>query len=199
MDSCQPIKYWRYQRARQRVEKRCRAITDCDIADRRRDQIQVRTEPKTLRSRGTITRQRGNRKSGRDEGEEQRVSASRKATDPRANRLLGLLTADDYERLRPHLQPIVLDYRKSLYEADKLIEFVWFIESGVGSLVNTMANGDAAEVGTIGNEGLVGLPLLLGDDRAPTAFMSRFRASACRMNGSAVRQRNWREVPRCER
>jgi CRP-like cAMP-binding protein len=32
-----------------------------------------------------------------------------------------------------------------------------------------MANGQAAEVGTIGNEGLVGLPLLFGDDRAPTS------------------------------
>src|SRR5471032_2252011 len=32
-----------------------------------------------------------------------------------------------------------------------------------------MANGQAAEVGTIGNEGVVGLPLLLGDDRAPTS------------------------------
>ena len=42
-------------------------------------------------------------------------------------------------------------------------------ETGVGSLVNTMANGQAAEVGTIGNEGVVGLPLLLGDDRAPTS------------------------------
>ena len=48
-------------------------------------------------------------------------------------------------------------------------QWAYFIETGVGSLVNTMANGQAAEVGTIGNEGLVGLPLVFGDDRAPTS------------------------------
>lgn len=95
--------------------------------------------------------------------------AKRKAADPPANRLLSLLPAKDYERLRPHLHRIPLEYRQSLYRAHKPIGFVYFIESGVGSLVNTMENGDAAEVGTIGNEGLVGLPLVLGDDRTPTS------------------------------
>src|SRR5580658_5533700 len=97
------------------------------------------------------------------------VAVSRKAADPPANRLLGLLPPKDYARLRPHLRRIPLEYRQSLYRANKPIGFVYFIESGVGSLVNTMANGQAAEVGTIGNEGLVGLPLVFGDDRAPTS------------------------------
>jgi CRP-like cAMP-binding protein len=97
------------------------------------------------------------------------VPTSLKAGGTHANRLLGLLPQGDYKRLHPHLQRIPLEYRRSLYRAHRPIGFVYFIETGVGSLVNTMANGDAAEVGTIGNEGLVGLPLLLGDDRAPTS------------------------------
>jgi CRP-like cAMP-binding protein len=96
------------------------------------------------------------------------AAAQKKAVLP-SNRLLGLLPPKDYKRLRPHLQAIPLAYRQSLYRAQKPIEFVYFIETGVGSLVNTMKNGQAAEVGTIGNEGMVGLPLLLGDDRAPTS------------------------------
>ena len=96
------------------------------------------------------------------------VTRSKAATAP-ANRLLALLTAKDYARLRPHLHHTQLDYRQSLYRANKPIEFVYFIETGVGSLVNTMANDQAAEVGTIGNEGVVGLPIVLGDDRAPTS------------------------------
>ena len=91
-----------------------------------------------------------------------KVVASRKASDPHANRLLGLLPPRDYQRLRPHLQRIPLGYRQSLYRANKPIEFVYFIETGVGSLVNTMRNGEAAEVGTIGNEGVVGLPARVG-------------------------------------
>jgi CRP-like cAMP-binding protein len=108
----------------------------------------------------------------------------RKAAEPHANRLLGLLPPRDYARLRPHLLPIPLEYRQSLYRARKPIGFVYFIETGVGSLVNTMANGEAAEVGTIGNEGIVGLPLLLGDDRAPTSVYVQVPGTGLRMKAA---------------
>lgn len=85
-----------------------------------------------------------------------------------ANRLLALLPRRDYARLHSHLEPVALEYRQSLYAANRPIAFVYFIQTGVGSLVNTMANGSAAEVGTVGNEGMVGLPLVLEDRRAPT-------------------------------
>lgn len=76
------------------------------------------------------------------------VVASRKAAEPPANRLLALLPPKDFQRLRPHLHRLPLEYRRSLYRAHRLIGFVYFIETGVGSLVNTMANGQASEVGT---------------------------------------------------
>ena len=114
--------------------------------------------------------------------------ASRKATDPPVNRLLGLLPRADYERLRPHLQAISLEYRQSLYRAHKPIGFVYFIEIGVGSLVNTMANGEASEVGTIGNEGVVGLPLVLGDDRAPTSVYIQVPGAGLRMGAARFKK-----------
>jgi CRP-like cAMP-binding protein len=109
------------------------------------------------------------------------VASRAAAVDLPANRLLGLLRPRDYNRLRPDLERIPLEYRQSLYRARKPIEFVYFIETGVGSLVNTMANGDAAEVGTIGNEGVVGLPLLFGDDRAPTSVYVQVPGTGLRM------------------
>ena len=109
---------------------------------------------------------------------------SRKAAVPHANRLLGLLPPRDYERLHPHFQRIPLAYRQSLYRAHKPIGSVYFIETGVGSLVNTMANGEAAEVGTIGNEGVVGLPLVLGDDRTPTSVYVQVPGTGLRMTAA---------------
>ena len=82
----------------------------------------------------------------------------------------------------------LLEYRQSLYRAHKPIGFVYFIETGVGSLVNTMANGDAAEVGTIGNEGMVGLPLLLGDDRAPTSVYVQVPGAGLRMKATLFKK-----------
>jgi CRP-like cAMP-binding protein len=112
------------------------------------------------------------------------VVTGRKAAEPHANRLLGLLPPRDYARLRPHLQRIPLKYRQSLYRANKPIGFVYFIATGVGSLVNTMANGEAAEVGTIGNEGVVGLPLVLGDDRTPTSVYVQVPGAGLRMKAT---------------
>lgn len=106
------------------------------------------------------------------------------ATQTAVNRLLALLPPRDRARLRPHLQPVALAYRQSLYRANKPLDYVYFVESGVGSLVNTMKNGDAAEVGTIGNEGIVGLPLLLGDDRAPTSVYVQVPGSGLRMKAA---------------
>lgn len=95
---------------------------------------------------------------------------SRQFAEAPINRLLALLSAKDYRRLRPYLTRAPLTYRQSLYEANKPLDTVYFIETGVGSLVNTMSNGQAAEVGTIGNEGVVGLPIVLGDAQAPTSI-----------------------------
>jgi CRP-like cAMP-binding protein len=99
-----------------------------------------------------------------------------------ANRLLAQLSDADYELLRPHLKSVALDYKAVLYAPGQPIEFVYFIESGVGSLVNTMQNGDAAEVGTIGNEGIVGLPVLFGDGTAPTGIYMQVPGAGARMS-----------------
>jgi len=112
------------------------------------------------------------------------VATTHMAADAHVNRLLGLLSPKDYRCLQPHLHRVPLGYRQSLYRARQRLGFVYFIETGVGSLVNTMANGAAAEVGTIGNEGVVGLPLLLGDDRAPTSVYVQVPGAGLRMTAA---------------
>lgn len=116
------------------------------------------------------------------------MAAGPRAAPAFANRLLGLLQPKDRERLRPHLEPVPLEYRQSLYRANKPIDSVYFIESGVGSLVNTMSDGRAAEVGTIGNEGLVGLPLVFGDGRAPTSVYVQVPGAGLRAPAAVFRK-----------
>jgi len=95
--------------------------------------------------------------------------------DRRTNRLLSLLSDEDYQRLRPHLSHVILDYKKSLYEASRPIEHVYFPVDGVASLVIATSDGHSAEVGTIGSEGLVGLPICLA-----IALRRRRSTSRCR-------------------
>ncbi len=107
--------------------------------------------------------------------------------DRRTNRLLSLLSDDDYERLRPHLSHIAFDYKKSLYEASRPIDHVYFPIDGVASLVLTTVEGASAEVGTIGNEGLVGLPICLGDRDAPSSVYVQVPGTALAMNARLFR------------
>lgn len=102
------------------------------------------------------------------------------------NRLLELLDQKDLDRLRPHLKPETFDYRQSLYEANSPILSVYFPIDGVASLVNTMANGAAAEVGTIGNEGIVGLPVIFGDRHAPTSAYIHVPGSGLRLQADVL-------------
>ena len=113
----------------------------------------------------------------------------------RTNRLLSLLSDDNYERLRPHLSHVVFDYKKSLYEASRPIENVYFPVDGVASLVVTTSDGGSAEVGTIGNEGMVGLPICLGDHDAPSAVYVQVPGTALQMDARVFRDELERNRP----
>jgi len=104
------------------------------------------------------------------------------------NRVLQLLDPAGFDRLRPHLEPLVLEYRQSLYEVNGEITFVYFPIEGVASLVNTMEDGSATEVGTIGNEGIVGLPVILGDHHAPTSAYVQVPGSGLRLSADVLRK-----------
>lgn len=91
------------------------------------------------------------------------------------NQLLTALPADVLDRLMPNLRRRTLGLRVSLMAPEKPIEAVYFVESGWISLVTTLEDGTQAEVGLIGREGAVGVPLAAGVD---TAFEDGFVQAA---------------------
>jgi CRP-like cAMP-binding protein len=83
-----------------------------------------------------------------------------------SNRLLSRLSRSDFALLEPHLEHVDLPVRRQLERRDKRIDHVYFPESGFASVV---ANGDSErgiEVGIIGREGMTGLAIVFGKDRA---------------------------------
>jgi CRP-like cAMP-binding protein len=83
------------------------------------------------------------------------------------NRLLATLSPADFRLLQPQLEPVPLPVRTCLSEPNMPIEHVYFLEEGIASVVATTPQDRRIEVGIIGREGLTGLPVLLGADRAP--------------------------------
>ena len=89
-----------------------------------------------------------------------------------SNGVLAALAPGDLERLRPHLEPVELPLRMRLAAANRPIEHVYFPESGIASIVTGVGHDIPIEVGIIGREGFVNLPVVTGADRSPNeAFM----------------------------
>jgi len=83
------------------------------------------------------------------------------------NRLLASLPPETIQKLAPHLLAVDLPRDLALYEPGQPIDFVYFIEQGVCSVMATMKDGTTVEVGLIGREGFVGLPAVLGTISSP--------------------------------
>src|ERR1700733_11328019 len=90
------------------------------------------------------------------------MSKTKPATGPLGNRLLARLSPAEYQRLQPRLQLVPLAFKQVLYEARSPIDYAYFPNRGVVSALTVMEDGRAIEVATIGDEGMVGLPLLVG-------------------------------------
>jgi CRP-like cAMP-binding protein len=99
--------------------------------------------------------------------------------DLRHNAILAALPSPEFDRLRTHLKLIDVEIRDQVYDSGEQITHLYFPISSVYSLVG-VADGEAAvEVATIGREGMVGLPVFLGQ---PTSPHSAF----CQISGVAA-------------
>src|SRR5262245_51990830 len=112
-----------------------------------------------------------------------------------ANGLLAALPPSDYRRLRPHLESAPLAWKQVLYEPGQAIQHLHFLTAGVVSLLLPLPGGKTIEVGVVGSEGVVGLPVCLGTGRALTRGLIQVPGEALRMPATAFARR----VPRGSR
>lgn len=102
--------------------------------------------------------------------------------DRNANELLRRLTPPDYGKLADELEPVPLEFKETLYEQGKPISHVYFPTSGVVSLITLLTRTDEPiETGTIGREGMVGVPSFLEAPVAPGRALCQVPGSAMRM------------------
>ena len=79
-----------------------------------------------------------------------------------ANHLLAALPAKEYQRLLPKLEEVSLTYAATIYEPGDVIRRVYFLNSGIISLLSSVEERSLLEVGIVGNEGFIGIPVFLG-------------------------------------
>lgn len=118
-------------------------------------------------------------------------AAATRATSARvwtgANRILAALPPKEMVIVQRKLSPIVLESGEVLYAQQSHIDKVYFPETAVVSLLSRMANDAVVEVGTIGNEGMVGLNLFLGADVSLPETLAQVPGTAQYMTADAFR------------
>lgn len=90
-----------------------------------------------------------------------------------ANLFLASLADADFALLSPHLERMAIDVGDTIIPAGGRIEHLYFLDSGIAALLDAIEGERLHAVGLVGNEGYLGWPALLGDDRSPYATILR--------------------------
>ncbi len=101
------------------------------------------------------------------------------------NRVLAALPKAELDRLTPHLSPVTLKVRTPLLDGHA--DHAYFMEEGLASVVLTLAGGATVEVGVIGIDGVVGLPILLGAGTVPGETFIQVAGSGYRIEGPRLK------------
>jgi CRP-like cAMP-binding protein len=104
------------------------------------------------------------------------------------NQILTRLSAEKYPRLFSSLKQVHLDPQQVLYHAEDDIRFVYFINHGMASLLSITAEGDTIEVANVGNEGLLGIPVLLRQVKMPHEVVVQVPGDAFSINADVLKQ-----------
>jgi hypothetical protein len=112
---------------------------------------------------------------------------------PQHNRLIAALPKADADHLLPHLEPVLLSEGETLIENEGKYQHAYFPTTAIVALVYPGPD-VTAQVATIGNDGLVGIPLFLGDGVTIFRAVVHNPGYAYRLDGQLLR----REFQRAE-
>lgn len=104
------------------------------------------------------------------------------------NGLIDRLTKTERDFVRARAELVTLERGDKLHRQDGIASQVYFPKSAVCSLVVAMADGEVAEAGTVGNEGMLGLTAYLDVDHALHTALTQIGGEAWRLSAAAFRE-----------
>jgi len=102
------------------------------------------------------------------------------------NHLLSKLPPEVRERLLPQLENVKFSLGQVIYESGGRIKHVYFPTTSHISLLYTMIDGSTAEMGLVGNEGVVGIALFMGGETTPNRAMVQGAGTALRLKAKGM-------------
>ena len=107
--------------------------------------------------------------------------------DPKQNRILASLPAEDYERLLPHLELVEMPLDWTMSESGDHVNFLHFPTSGIVSLIYSLEDGSSSETALVGNEGLVGISIFMGGESMPSSTEVQSPGHAYRLSRKVMK------------
>jgi CRP-like cAMP-binding protein len=101
--------------------------------------------------------------------------------------MLRALPDDEFARLAPSLEPVILPRPTELEAPDTEIEFVYFPISGIASIVAVGIDGESVDTTMVGREGMTGLAVFLGTSQMPVRTMVQIPLTGFRLPAAALR------------
>ncbi len=107
--------------------------------------------------------------------------------NPLQNHLLAALPAQEYTLLSPNLELVSMPLGKVLYESGDELNHVYFPTNSIVSLLYVMLDGASAEIGVVGNEGIIGVALFMGGETMPNRAVVQSAGYAFRLKGQLLK------------
>ncbi|MCA1325070.1 Crp/Fnr family transcriptional regulator [Herbaspirillum sp. alder98] len=107
---------------------------------------------------------------------------------PLKNHLLAALSLEARRRLFAHLEWISLPLGTTLYESGDTLEHVYFPIDAIVSLLYVMESGASAEISVVGNDGFLGIAVLMGGESTPSRAVVQSAGGAYRLSAHRFRE-----------
>lgn len=104
------------------------------------------------------------------------------------NQILAALPEQEYQRIAHNLETVSLKRGQVLYEPYETIRDVYFPNRAMISLVSIMEDGSTTEIGLVGNEGMIGLPVILGGGFAPSRAIVQIQDGAMKLSANLLKE-----------
>jgi CRP-like cAMP-binding protein len=118
-----------------------------------------------------------------------------RASNVAQNFLLCALPPAERERLLTDLQPVTFSLSEMVYQPDERIDYCYFPTTSVISLLYTMQDGSTAEMGLVGNEGVLGVALFLGGESTCSRAVVPVAGDAFRLPAKLLQEEFARSRP----
>lgn len=109
------------------------------------------------------------------------------------NLILRGLSRNEFSQVSPAMELVRVRLHQVLHEAGETIKSVYFLNQGLGSVLTVQPDGKSVEVGLIGNEGFVGVPVIFGFCSSPLRVVTHADGTGYRIDADTLRTM----LPRC--